>query len=124
MTGHSDRLMVFVHNEPCIGQTQRQDKASEGFVMLLSIVIAAENMVLLAWSVVLFVTAYKTERDAEKARELEAELAANGGFHVKRETLLDIVKDKRRWVQSRLSSEETVLIHVKSNAQQMTQSYE
>jgi hypothetical protein len=116
--------MVFVHNEPCIGQTQRQDKASEGFVMFLSIVIAAENMVLLAWSVVLFVTAYKTERDAEKARELEAELAANGGFHVKRETLLDIVKDKRRWVQSRLTSEETVLIHVKSNAQQMTQSYE
>ena len=101
-----------------------QDKASEGFVMLLSIVIAAENMVLLAWSVVLFVTAYKTERDAEKARELEAALAANGGFHVKRETLLDIVKDKRRWVQSRLTSEETVLIHVKSNAQQMTQSYE
>ena len=84
-----------------------QDKESEGFVMFLSIVIAAENIALLAWSVMLFVTAYKSERDAEKVREAEAAAEANGGFHVKRETLLDIVKDKRRWVQSRLSSNAT-----------------
>ena len=84
-----------------------QDKESEGFVMFLSIVIAVENIALLAWSVMLFAAAYKSERDAEKARELEEELAANGGINVKRSTLLDIVNDKRRWVQSRLSSKET-----------------
>jgi hypothetical protein len=84
-----------------------QDKESEGFVMFLSIVIAVENIALLAWSVMLFAAAYKSERDAEKARELEEELAANGGINVKRSTLLDIVNDKRRWVQSRLSSKAT-----------------
>ena len=84
-----------------------QDKESEGFVMILSIGIAVENIALLGWSVMLFAAAYKSERDAERARELEAELAANGGVHVQRSTLLDIVNDKRRWVQSRLSSKAT-----------------
>ena len=84
-----------------------QDKESEGFVMFLSIVIAIANIVLLVWSFALFAAAYKSESDAEKARILEEELAANGGINVKRSTLLDIVNDKRRWVQSRLSSKAT-----------------
>ena len=84
-----------------------QDKESEGFVMFLSIVIALANIVLLAWSFKLFVVAYKNESDAERARELEAELAANGGIVVQRDTFLDILNDKRRWVQSRLSSKAT-----------------
>ena len=91
-----------------------QDKESEGFVMFLSIIIAAENILLLAWSIMLFAAAYKSERDAEKARELEEELAANGGINVKRSTLLDIVKDKRRWVQSRLTSKETTQKRLRS----------
>ena len=91
-----------------------QDKESEGFVMFLSIVIAVENIALLAWSVMLFAAAYKSERDAEKARELEEELAANGGINVKRSTLLDIVNDKRRWVQSRLSSKATTQKRLRS----------
>ena len=91
-----------------------QDKESEGFVMFLSIVIAVANIVLLAWSVMLFAAAYKSERDAEKARELEEELAANGGINVKRSTLLDIVNDKRRWVKSRLTSKETTQKRLRS----------
>ena len=91
-----------------------QDKESEGFVMFLSIIIAAENILLLAWSIMLFAAAYKSERDAEKARKLEEELAANGGINVKRSTLLDIVKDKRRWVQSRLTSKETTQKRLRS----------
>ena len=84
-----------------------QDKESEGFVMFLSIVIALANIVLLAWSFKLFVVAYKSESDAERAREIAEELAANGGVVVQRDTFLDILNDKRKWVQSRLSSEAT-----------------
>ena len=62
----------------------------------------------------LFAVAYKSERDAERARELEAELAANGGVVVQRATLLDIVNDKRRWVQSRLSSKATRQARIRS----------
>ena len=91
-----------------------QDKESEGFVMFLSIVIALANIVLLAWSFKLFVVAYKNESDAERARELEAELAANGGIVVQRDTFLDILNDKRRWVQSRLSSEATRQARIRS----------
>ena len=91
-----------------------QDKESEGFVMFLSIVIALANIVLLAWSFKLFVVAYKNESDAERARELEADLAANGGIVVQRDTFLDILNDKRRWVQSRLSSEATRQARIRS----------
>jgi len=91
-----------------------QDKESEGFVMVLSIAIAFANIVLLAWSFKLFVVAYKSESDAEKARLLEEELAANGGTVVQRATLFEIVHDKKRWVQSRLSSKATTQKRLRS----------
>ena len=91
-----------------------QDPQSQGFVMFLSVIIAIENIVLLVWSFMQFVAAYKSESDAEKARELEEELAANGGFNVKRETLLDIVHDKTRWIQLQLSGKETTQRRLRS----------
>ena len=91
-----------------------QDKKSQGFVMFLSIIIAVANITLLAWSFMLFAAAYKSESDAERARELAVELAANGGVVRKRDTFVDIVKDKRRWVQSRLTSKKTIQKNLRS----------
>ena len=91
-----------------------QDKESEGLIIFLSVVIAIENIVLLAWSFKLFAVAYKSECDAESARELAAELAANGGVVVTRDTLLDIMNDKCRWIQSRLSSNATRQARIRS----------
>ena len=91
-----------------------QDKESEGLIIFLSVVIAIENIVLLAWSFKLFAVAYKSECDAESARKLAAELAANGGVVVTRDTLLDIMNDKCRWIQSRLSSNATRQARIRS----------
>ena len=92
-----------------------QDPDSKGLVMFLSAVIAVSNIVLLVWSFMQYVAAYKSESDAEKVRKLEEQLTTSRGIiSVKRETLLNIVSDKAKWVQSRLSNENTRQVRTRS----------
>jgi hypothetical protein len=82
-----------------------QDPESEGFVIFLSVILAAENIVLILWSLAHLAIAYKSEnKEAKSKKSVTSE----------RNSVWDLVSDTTQWVTSQLSSESARQARMKS----------